>query len=359
MTFDPKIPYKLPHLPPEIDFADPRFVKPLLKAHQALAELKGYSFGMPNPLLLLSPAILRESLASSEIENIHTTLVDVLQNQLLAESERKESDKEVLRYREAILWAFEAMGKIGMTSRLIVGIQERLMPSHPGYRKQQNAIANTTTRQILYTPPAVPEIPELIANWEKFVNETPEEVDPLIASILAHYQFEAIHPFGDGNGRTGRILMVLHLLQADLLHYPILYISGYINKHRSEYYRHLNAITSDGKWEEFILFMLEGFYTQAKETKQLLFEILSLFEKVKSELKQNHKRIYSADLVTVLFAYPIISPVKMGKELGIHYTTATRHLKELTKGGLLTYQKIGRYQLYINKNLIYLFGNRK
>lgn len=359
MTFDPKIPHKLTPLPPDIDFANPAFAKPLLGAHKALAELKGYSYGMPNPLLLLSPAILKESLASSEIENIHTTLIDVLQNQLLPESQRKENDREVLRYREAIIWGFGKLASLAISSRLIVGIQEILIPGNAGYRKQQNAIDNMGTGQILYTPPAVSEITGHIANWDKFANETPSHVDPLIAAIIGHYQFEAIHPFGDGNGRTGRILMALHLVEANLLHWPILYISGYINKNRSDYYRLLNSITAHNNWDEFILFMLEGFRQQAQETKQLLFKIFSLFEKWKDELKQSHKRIYSADLVTLLFAYPIISPVKMGKELGIHYTTATRHLKVLVKAGFLNYQKVGRHQLYINKQLLCLFENKK
>lgn len=359
MTIESKTPHVLAALPPNIDYNNLKYSKALLKAHRALAELKGYSFGMPNPLLLLSPAILSESIASSEIENIHTTILEVLQNQLLPESEQNENDKEVLRYREGIIWGYENMSKVSISSRLITGIQTKLMPSSEGYRRLQNAIANTTTKEIIYTPPTANEIPNLIADWEKFVNNTPENIDPLIAAAIAHYQFEAIHPFGDGNGRTGRILIVLHLVKEEILHWPILYISGYINQHRTEYYKLLKGITENGEWENFILFMLEAFYLQAQETKQLLFDILSLFEKMKKGLKENHKRIYSADLVALFFAYPIISPVRMGRELGIHYTTATRQLKELVEGGFLTHQKIGRNQFYINKNLLYLFQEKK
>lgn len=358
MTFDPKKPNDLTLLPPEIDFSDPKFTKAILKAHTALAELKGYSFGMPNPLLLLSPAILRESIASSEIEDIHTTIIDALQNQLLPESERTKSDKEVLHYREAVLWGFAEMNKVSLTTRLITGIHERLRTKEDGYRKQQNAIAVKSTGEILYTPPVITEIPRLISNWEKFANAD-DEIDPLIKVAIAHYQFEAIHPFGDGNGRTGRILMVLQLIQSELLHWPILYISGYINNNRPEYYRLLREISTNSNWSGFILFILEGLRMQAIETKKALFDILQLFNKMKRQVRADHRKIYSADLIETLFAFPIITPVKLGKEMNVHYTTATRWLTELTAGGFLINQKLGKYQLYINKELIALLSGKK
>lgn len=359
MTFDPKQPHNLELLPPDIDFNDPKFTKPLLKAHTALAELKGYSFGMPNPLLLLSPAILRESIASSEIEDIHTTIIDALQNQLLPESEQRKDDKEVLHYREAVLLGFAEMSKVSISTRLITGIHERLRTKENGYRKIQNAIAVNRTGEILYTPPIITEIPRLISNWENFVNAK-DEIDPLIKVAISHYQFEAIHPFGDGNGRTGRILIVLQLIHSGLLHWPILYISGYINDNRPEYYKLLREISTKKNWTEFILFMIDGFYSQAIETKKTLFDILQLFNEMKTEIKTNHQKIYSADLIETLFAYPIISPVKLGKEMNVHYTTATRWLSELTEGGFLAHKKLGKYQLYINKKLIVLLsGNNK
>ena len=352
MTFDPKTPYSLPPLPPDIDFSDPAFTKPLLRAHTALAELKGYSFGMPNPMLLLSPAILRESIASSEIENIHTTIIDALQNQLLPESERREGDKEVLHYREAIMWGFRELDKLALSSRMITGIQSKLQTKEDGYRRTQNVIAAMPSREILYTPPDITQIPDLISNWERFVHNDKDTIDPLLKMAISHYQFESIHPFADGNGRTGRILMVLQLVQDQLLHLPILYISGYINKNRSAYYQLLRDIPIKGNWADFILFMLEGVYTQAIGTKKTLFDILQLFEKIKRQIKQNHSKIYSADLVEILFAFPIITPVKLGSVLDVHYTTATRYLAELTRAGILVNKKYGKYQLYINKQLV-------
>jgi len=353
MEFTPTKPHKLQLLPPSIDFKDPKFTSALLKAQSALAELKGYSFAMPNPLLLLSPAILRESLASSEIENIHTTLIDVLQNQLFPEAEQRESDKEVLRYRDAVLWGFEQLDTVPFSTRLILGIQKKLLPKGRGaYRSTQNAIGNRATGEILYMPPLAADIQTLMQNWEQFVNNTNDDINPLLKAAVAHYQFEAIHPFDDGNGRTGRILIVLYLIQAGLLRWPILYISGYLERNRSTYYKLLRTVTQEGGWDDFILFILEGFHRQALETQETLLRIIHLFESLKKRLKEHHRKIYSADLVEVLFSYPVVTPVKLARELGIHYTTATRYLVALVKAGVLDEKKHGKYRLFINKDLL-------
>lgn len=351
MSFNPTYPFNLPLLPPKIDLKE--FSDLLLKARTELAELKGYSFSMPNPMLLISPSIIRESVASSNIENINTTLVEVLQNELFPEAERKAPDKEVLRYRDAILWGFKHISSLGLSTRLILGIQKQLIPAgHGDYRTQQNKIVNSTTNEILYMPPAVPEIPRLMSNWERFVNESPIDMDPLIRAVIAHYQFESIHPFPDGNGRTGRILMVLQLVQDGIVTLPIFYISGYINNHRSDYYKLLREVTAHEKWNEFIHFMLDGFYLQARETKDALFKIMKLHAEFKDTLKKDHPKIYSADLVDILFSLPIISPVKLANLMGSHYMTASKYLSQLAKGKLLKEGKYGRYHLFINERLL-------
>ena len=353
MSFDPT--YPLPLLPPKIDFKNPKFLDLLLKARTELAELKGYSFSMPNPIILINPINIKESVASSNIENINTTIVKVLQNQLFPEAEQRAPDKEVLHYRDAVLWGFKHLKTYPVANRLILGIQKKLLPKIPGeYRKQQNQIKNMTTDKVLYTPPIASDIPKLMSNWENFVNKKGDSIDPLIKCAIGHYQFESIHPFNDGNGRTGRILMVLQLIQDDILNLPILFISGYINKNRNEYYRSLRAITTHKKWDDFIIFMLKGFYVQAKEAKNLLFKIMQHFSEFREAVKKNHKKIYSADLVEMLFSYPIISPVKLANELGIHYTTASRHLMKLSRAGLLKEGKYGKYHLFINDSLIRL-----
>lgn len=353
MTWDPKQPYSPPSLPPSVDLQKPEIFEALMKARTELAELKGYSSALPNPLLLLSPAILKESVASSEIENIHTTLMDALQMELFPEAERNAPNKEVLRYREAILWGFNQLQQIPISTRIIQGVQAQLLPETGGeYRRQQNQITNMVNGEIVYTPPIASEIPTLLGNWETFANRDPEQFDPLLKSAIAHYQFEAIHPFGDGNGRTGRILMVLQLVQDRILNLPILYVSGYIQRNRGEYYRLLRGVTANGEWQPFLQFMLKSFHSQAQETKRFVLKIRELFESYRESIRERLPKAYSGDLIELLFSYPIISPVKLGEKMDIHYTTASRHLKALAAEGFLKNKKSGKYQLFINESLI-------
>jgi Fic family protein len=353
MSFDPTYPHPLAPLPPKSAIRNADFGDLLLKARVELAELKGASGQIPNPLLLIVPVIIRESVASSNIENINTTLADVLQWQLFPEDEQRQPDKEVLRYREAMNWGFDNYNKYALSSRLITGIQSRLMPDGNGqYRREQNQIANLASRESLFTPPIASDIPALISNWENYVNATDESIDPLIRAAIAHYQFEAIHPFRDGNGRTGRILMVLQLIQSGLLQFPVLYISGYINQHRSEYYRRLLAVTTDGKWHEFIEYMLTGFYDKARETREDLTKITRLLDEVKERVKVENKKIYSAELVEALFTYPVITPTKLASQLSKHYTTTSKYLVQLTEMGILKEAVVGKYHLFANHKLL-------
>lgn len=204
----------------------------------------------------------------------------------------------------------------------------------------------------MYTPPSATEIGRLIGNWENYIHSDDESIDPLIKCAISHYQFEAIHPFGDGNGRAGRILMVLYLVQTGLLNYPILFISGFINKNRSDYYRLLREVTINENWCGFIEYLLRGFYLQARETKEQLFKVMDLFNTYREGIKNKCSSIYSSDLVEQLFSLPIVTPVRLGNMLGVHYTTATRYLKQLEKEGFLQNQQVGKYQLYINKPLV-------
>ncbi|MBM3136768.1 MAG: Fic family protein, partial [Chloroflexi bacterium] len=198
MSFDATYPFALPPLPPEQLPPEEAYSSLLLKARVALAELKGASGLIPNPMLMTAPTIIRESVASSEIENINTTIANALQWQLFPEAEQFQADKEVLRYRDAMNWGFEQMKSYALSSRVITGIHTKLMPKDMGrYRREPNRIVNMATRETIYTPPAANEIPRLIGNWENFVNKGDEGHDPLIRAIVAHYQFEAIHPFRD------------------------------------------------------------------------------------------------------------------------------------------------------------------
>jgi Fic family protein len=353
MSFDATYPHQLAPLPPKKVIRNTDFGDLLIKARVKLAELKGACGQIPNPLLLMSPAIIRESVASSNIENINTTLADVLQWQLFPEVEQRQPDKEVLRYREAMNWGFENADKYALSSRLITGIQARLVPDGNGrYRREQNQIANHASRETLYTPPIASEIPSLIGNWENYANALDESLDPLIRVIISHYQFEAIHPFRDGNGRTGRILMILQLIQYGLLQFPVLYISGYINRHRSDYYHHLLAITKEQNWHGFIEYMLQGFYAKAMETREDLQKVTVLFDQIKEQIRLENKKIYGLELVETLFTYPVITPTKLASELNMHYTTTSRYLSQLTEMGILKDTKVGKHHLFVNYRLL-------
>lgn len=353
-------PHPIPKLPPKGTILSNQIIKELVQARTQIAELKGYCLDYPNPLLLLSPAIIKESLASSEIEDIHTTLIDVLQNSLLPEIERRSADKEVLRYREAIMYGYETMrARPVIGHNLAVGIHNTLMRvKGEGFRTSQNAIINPKTRKVVFVPPKASDILMLMKNWEVYVNSKSEnlEDDPLIKCAIAHYQFESIHPFDDGNGRTGRILMVLQMINADLLTAPILYISGYINKNKTEYYQLLREVTNKGIWQNYILFMVKGFKEQAVKTKGHLLETKALFEETRSVVRKKLPSVYSHELIETIFTNPIITPTELAKKIDVHFITAGAYLRKLQKIGLLKPHKYGRYQMYGNTGLLKLLN---
>ena len=279
-----------------------------------------------------------------------------MQQQLFPEAEQRPADKEVLRYGQAMRWGFEQLSTLSLSSRLIVGIQQQLLPGgYAGYRRTPNQIVNSATGQPVYTPPPAHDISRLLGNWENFVHTPDERIDPLIACAIMHYQFEAIHPFGDGNGRTGRILMVLYLAYYELLALPTLYLSGYINRHRPEYYRLLAQISAAGEWEAFILFMLEGFYQQARETKQTLVESVGLLQQFREVVRQSGRKL-PQELIEAVFTQPIVTPTQAARALGVHYSTATKYLNQLTELGLLEASELGKYHLYSNRQLVTLLS---
>lgn len=317
-----------------------------------MAELNGYSHAIPNPLLLMSPWVIREAVASSEIENINTTVIRALQNELLPDERRNLPDKEVLRYRDALIWGYENLAILPLSSRLIKGIQQQLMPESEGFRQSQNFIQNSITREIIYTPPPPGNIPDLLSNLENFIHDEQSGIDPLLKAILVHYQFEAIHPFDDGNGRTGRMLMILQLVHDRVLSYPILYISGYINRYKSDYYRSLRQITEQAKWEDFLIFMLKGFHQQATETKKTLFAVMALKEEFREQYKTGLPGSYDSDIVDLLFSKPIVSALSFSDKMQMHRITASRRLQQMVSKGLLLTQQEGRNIYYVNHKLL-------
>ena len=356
MDFQARHPFPLPLLPPPVSLESPVLLRAIAAARIEVAELKGYSAAIPNPMLLLSPTLIRESVASSEIENIHTTVESALQQALFPAAERRSADKEVLRYSEAIRWGTAQLPQLPLVSRVIVGIQQLLLgTAEASYRATPNQIINSTTGQALYTPPPAGRIPELMSNWEHYINTPDAAADPLLRCVVGHYQFEAIHPFGDGNGRTGRILMVLQLVQDELLTLPILFISGYINRHRPDYYRLLLAVTTHGDWEAFILFMLRGFEEQARETKRTLLAVMEQLGEFRLRLRALPKRV-PGELADHVFAFPVTTPVQAARELGMTYKTTSRYLNELATAGLLENKAVSRFQFYLNRPLLELLN---
>ncbi len=358
MPYNSAEPFEVPPLPPREDLETASILKALVKASRQTGELNGYCASVPNPMLLMSLAMTKESVESSRIEDIVTTVESVLEGQVLPESEVKGPDKEVLRYREAMYWGMANLKQYSISTRLIQGIHKKLIPSSSGYRKQQNAIMNQRTEEVIYTPPPATEINQLLQNWENFVNATDATppLDPLIRCALAHYQFEAIHPFMDGNGRTGRILLVLQLVQEGLLEHPVLYISGFLNKRRSDYYKNLLDVTRNRNWEHFILFMLEGFELQALKTEHKLLEMMLVYKELKKAIRDNHSKMKAEEVTNHLFSNLVTNPAKFGRALGIHHQTASRHLAELRDAQLLKDFWMGKNHFYFHPDLVKLTG---
>lgn len=345
-------PFPLKPLPPPItmnDIIQEGLVRLLIKANKALAELNGTCRAIHNPYILLNIPMLQESVASSEIEGIYTTVETALEEQLKAVDEQDPAGKEALRYREAIDEGFESLKSYALSTRTILAIHEKLMPSSGGRFKQlQNQIAKGSSKEVIYTPPAPGAVPDLMSNWEKYVHVENDEIESLIRVAVSHYQFEAIHPFTDGNGRTGRILMVLQIVKDELLDFPILYLSGYLNKHKDQYYQLLSAVTNEGRWVDFIKFMLQAICEQAYVTRDVILKMMSARSEVKKRLQAEYASIYSPDLLEHIFSYPVTFPTHMAQKMGVTYQTASKYLALLEEGKILMKRKSGRNVLYYN-----------
>src|ERR1035437_238117 len=350
MSFDPNKPYNdLPLLPPEFNFNDLDILKKVNKANIAISRLSGEAKSIPNREVLIEPLTFREAVASSEIENINTTIDEAFQSTYIDEAELKEEQKETKYYRQSLLSGFNEIRTRGfLNTNSFIAIQSQLEPTKPGIRKIPGvSIKNITTGQVLYTPPEGEDlIRSLLANFEKYFNDFSDDVDPLIKMAVLHYQFESIHPFLDGNGRTGRILMVLHLCLAKRLELPILFISGYINQHRTEYYRLLRSISSSNNWKEWILFILDAVEEQSVKTTQSVTGIRSLMSNYRKTLSNKLSGIYSAELVEYLFSYPYYSQKSMQSSLNISRNTASKYFSELVRIGIMNENKYKNDKVY-------------
>ena len=340
---------------PQIDYSS--IMSKLIETRSNISVLKGACFGMPNPSLLLSPSLIREALESSEIENIVTTLADVLQAQLFSEPERPSADKEVLRYNYALHAGLDEMANRYLGINTIRAVHRVLIPDEPDFRKTQNALVNQNTGEVVYTPVSPSEIRYYLSDLEQFLNEN-KELDPVLKTILIHYQFEAIHPFGDGNGRTGRILIVLCMVYLGLLDLPVMFISEYINNHKAQYYQAFHGVNERGDFIGFIKYMLEALNGQAKKSTRTLLEIQELYNLERHEIRSRLPKIYSRDLVDVIFSQPLMTSKRYEEMTGVSYPTALSHLRQLEEAGIMVSKDVGKYRIFTNIQLM-AYLNRK
>ncbi len=348
---------ELKKLPLERDIESRNILKKLTSAHRALAELKGIVLSIPNENILINTLGLQEAKDSSAIENIITTHDDIYKAELNLEGFKSLNAKEVQNYIAALKTGFTLISKNKiLTNNDIIEIQSVLEKNNAGFRKVPGtALKNAATGKIVYTPPQdYKTIQELMANLERFINdETLSDFDPLVKMAIIHYQFESIHPFYDGNGRTGRIINVLYLVMNDLLDLPILYLSRYIIKNKGAYYKLLQEVRETDNWENWILYMLSGVEETAKETIILIGRIKDLIFEYKNLLRNNYK-FYSQDLLNNLFKHPYTKIEFIENDLGVSRVTASKYLNQLSNDGLLKKEKLGTGNYYINVKLIKL-----
>jgi len=345
----------LKKLPIEKDIETKKVLKKLASAHRALAELKGVVSTIPNENILINTLGLQEAKDSSAIENIITTHDDIYKADLNLKGFKSLNAKEVQNYISALKKGFALISeKKILTNNDIIEIQSELEKNRAGFRKLPGtALKNATTGETVYTPPQeYSEIIDLMTNLEQFINDdTISDFDPLVKMAIIHYQFESIHPFYDGNGRTGRIINVLYLVMKDLLNLPILYLSRYIILNKGNYYKLLQEIRETDNWENWLLFMLEGIEQISKETIELIGKIRELIFEYKNILRDNYK-FYSQDLLNNLFKHPYTKIEFIERDLGVSRITAAKYLNELVKDGMLRKEKLGTGNYYINERLM-------
>lgn len=352
--------WQLSFLPYSDDIETKAVLKQAAVAHRYLAELKGVAASIPNEQILINTLTLQEARDSSAIENIITTCDELFQAELQTDLLLNTATKEVQRYAYALRKGFDLVrnDKI-LTLNYIKQIQAELEDNNAGFRKQLGtALKNAKTGETVYTPPQHPqEIEQLMGNLEQYINNNHlSDVDPLVKVAIIHHQFESIHPFYDGNGRTGRIINVLYLVCQDLLQLPILYLSRYIIENKNDYYVLLQEVRDTGHWENWLLFMLKGIADTAKQTITLINSIKILMQQYKHQIREKSPKIYSQDLLNNLFKHPYTKIDFVMRDLNVSRITATNYLDNLVELGLLEKHKIGRSNYYLNQALYRLFA---
>lgn len=351
--------FTLKQLPIDIDLETKPVLKKMASAHRYLAELKGMAATIPNESILISTLTLQEAKDSSEIENIITTHDDLYKSELFSNFIKSPAAKEVGNYAVALQRGFAQVRESRLlTTNHILEIHKELEQNDAGIRKLPGTeLKNEQTGATVYTPPQDhQEILRFMTNLEQFINDDNiSDLDPLVKMAVIHYQFESIHPFYDGNGRTGRIINILYLVAKDLLHIPVLYLSRYIIRNKSEYYRLLQRVRDENDWQEWIIYMLHGVESTARQTIWIINNIKTIMMSYKHRIRMTLPKIYSQDLLNNLFRHPYTKIEYVQNDLRVSRLTATKYLALLTEHGFLRKAKIGRYNYYINQPLIDLF----
>lgn len=330
-------------------------LKKTAEAHRYLAELKGVAATIPNEAILINTLTLQEAKDSSEIENIVTTHDEIYKAGLVSEAMVNAAAKEVQDYSYALRASFQTVRKQKII-RLhdILGVQQELEKNRAGLRKLPGTdLKNARTGEIVYTPPQhADDIERLMNNLVEYINNDEIcEADPLVKMAIIHHQFESIHPFYDGNGRTGRIINILYLVAKDLLDLPVLYLSSYIIQHKADYYHQLQQVRETGEWEPWLLYMLEGIVQTAQSTITLIKGIKTLMQDYKNRMREQLPKLYRQELLNNMFRHPYTKIEFIVDDLGISRITATKYLEQLVEFGFLHKEKIGRANYYINRPL--------
>lgn len=349
-------------LPLKVDVETKAVLRKVASAHRVLAELKGILTSIPNQTILLETLTLREARESAAIENIISTIDEVYQSNYNTQQFINPAAKEVHQYAQALKKGHDLVKKNDLlTIQDIIKIQETVEQNNAGFRKLPGTkLLNDKTGEIIYTPPQDYEtIVPLMKNLESFINDDElSNLDPLVKMAIIHHQFESIHPFYDGNGRTGRIINILYLVQKRLLTLPILYLSNYIIKNKSEYYKLLQSVRNDNNWEPWLLYILNGVEESSLASINIITSIRELMQGYKLIIKQQLPKIYSQDLLNNLFKYPYTKIEYLQKELDISRSTAIRYLDALISLGILKKKKIGRDNFFLNEALFEILAKK-
>ena len=352
MPFNRQQPYNdLPLLPPTTELETRAVLKQAISANRVLANLRGLAAKIPNQGLLINSIVLQEARLSSEIENIVTTNDELYRAAANGDGKTDPHTKEVLRYREALYFGFKALRERPLNSNLFIELVQLIKQVDIGIRAIPGTALKNDLGEVIYTPPVGEAvIRDKLANLEQFIHAD-DGLDPLVKMAVMHYQFEAIHPFPDGNGRTGRILNLLFLVEQQLLDIPVLFLSRYIITHRQEYYAGLRGVTEAQDWERWVLFMLKAVESTAQQTFEQVNRILALMEEVRERVQREAENIYSKDLVEAIFMQPY-TKIAFLVEAGIaKRQTASRYLQTLAAMGVLREEQVGREKYYINDAL--------